>query len=119
MSTKRNKQAALLTNNNNEVADTKQKDSAVQRRMELIEGGQKQTQHQPVVSNSLKIKLDHLKTFQPLSENQAKFFELYKSGSYFMGLFGSAGVGKCQGEDVEVNLLVSDELYEKLIKEKS
>jgi phosphate starvation-inducible protein PhoH len=94
MSTKRNRQAALLSANNTEVADPKNKDSAIQRRMELIDGGGRQNQHQPAVCNSLKIKLDHLKTFQPLTENQAKFFELYKSGSYFMGLFGSAGVGK-------------------------
>jgi predicted ribonuclease YlaK len=94
MSTKRNRQAVLLSNNNTEVTEVKNKDSAIHRRMELIEGGQRQNQHQPVVCNSLKIKLDHLKTFEPLTANQAKFFELYKSGSYFMGLFGSAGVGK-------------------------
>jgi phosphate starvation-inducible PhoH-like protein len=50
--------------------------------------------HQPVVNNSLKIKLDHLKTFEPLTENQRLFFEMYKGGAYFMGLFGSPGVGK-------------------------
>ena len=52
------------------------------------------TRHQPVTSNSLKIKLDHLKTFEPLTENQRLFFEMYKGGAYFMGLFGSPGVGK-------------------------
>ena len=52
------------------------------------------TKHQPVVSNSLKIKPDHLKTFEPLTENQRLFFEMYKGGAYFMGLFGSPGVGK-------------------------
>ena len=46
------------------------------------------------VSNGLKLKLDHLKTFEPLTENQRLFFELYKGGAYFMGLFGSPGVGK-------------------------
>jgi len=50
--------------------------------------------HQPVINNALKIKLDHLKTFEPLTENQRLFFELYKGGAYFMGLFGSPGVGK-------------------------
>ena len=39
---------------------------------------------------------------------------MYDGGGYFMFLLGSPGTGKCQGEDVEVNLLVSDELYEKL-----
>jgi predicted ribonuclease YlaK len=50
--------------------------------------------HQPAMNNSLRIKLDHLKTFEPLTENQRLFFEMYKGGSYFMGLFGSPGVGK-------------------------
>ena len=52
------------------------------------------TRHQPVASNSLKIKPDHLKTFEPLTENQALFFDMYRGGGYFMGLFGSPGVGK-------------------------
>jgi len=52
------------------------------------------TKHQPVINNSLKIKPDHLKTFEPLTENQRIFFEMYKGGAYFMGLFGSPGVGK-------------------------
>lgn len=45
-------------------------------------------------SNSLKIKLDHLKTFDALTKNQQKFFDIYKSGGYCVGLFGSPGVGK-------------------------
>jgi phosphate starvation-inducible protein PhoH and related proteins len=54
-----------------------------------------QTQsYQRQVNNSLKIKLDHLRTFEPLTENQAKFFELYRGGAYCIGLFGSPGVGK-------------------------
>ena len=52
------------------------------------------TRHQPAVNNSLRIKPDHLKTFEPLTENQRLFFEMYKGGAYFMGLFGSPGVGK-------------------------
>ena len=47
-----------------------------------------------VSSNSLKIKLDHLKTFQPLTENQKAFYEAYKRGDYFISLLGSAGTGK-------------------------
>jgi phosphate starvation-inducible PhoH-like protein len=42
----------------------------------------------------LRIKLDHLRTFSALTPNQEKFFEIYRGGAYFMGLFGSPGVGK-------------------------
>ena len=63
-------------------------------------------------SHALKIRIDDLRTFEPLTENQRLFFEAYKGGAYFSGLFGSPGTGKCQGEDVEVNLIVSDELYD-------
>jgi len=45
-------------------------------------------------TNCLKIKIDHLKTFQPLTENQRKFFEAYEKGDCFIGLLGSAGSGK-------------------------
>lgn len=62
-------------------------------REEVIEQDDRRHQHQPV-SNALKIKLDHLKTFEPLTDNQAKFFEMYRGGGYFIGLFGSPGVGK-------------------------
>jgi phosphate starvation-inducible protein PhoH len=47
------------------------------------------TRHQP-----LKIKLDHLKTFEPLTVNQKKFFDAYKRGDYFIALHGVAGTGK-------------------------
>ena len=52
------------------------------------------TKHQPVISNSLKIKPDHLKTFEPLTENQRKFYEAYKRQDYFVALHGVAGTGK-------------------------
>lgn len=42
----------------------------------------------------LKIKLDHLKTFEPLTKNQAKFFEAYRRQDYFIALHGVAGTGK-------------------------
>lgn len=45
-------------------------------------------------TNSLKIKLDHLRTFQPLTDNQKKFFDAYKRGDYFIALHGVAGTGK-------------------------
>jgi phosphate starvation-inducible PhoH-like protein len=45
-------------------------------------------------NNHLKLRIDDLKTFDPLTENQKKFFDAYKRGDYFIGLFGSPGVGK-------------------------
>lgn len=42
----------------------------------------------------LKIRIDDLQTFDPLTENQRKFFEAYKRGDYFLALLGSPGVGK-------------------------
>lgn len=44
--------------------------------------------------NNLKIKLDHLKSFSPLTENQKIFYEAYKRGDYFIALHGVAGTGK-------------------------
>lgn len=48
--------------------------------------------HKP--SNSLKIRIDDLNTFQPLTKNQKDFFDEYKLGSYFIALHGVAGTGK-------------------------
>jgi len=45
-------------------------------------------------NNSLKIRLDDLKTFDPLTDNQKKFFEYYRRGDYFIALHGVAGTGK-------------------------
>ena len=45
-------------------------------------------------SNSLKVRIDDLKTFDPLTDNQKKFFEAYKRGDYFLALHGVAGTGK-------------------------
>lgn len=44
--------------------------------------------------SSLKIKLDNLKTFSPLTNNQKLFFDAYKRGDYFVALHGVAGTGK-------------------------
>ena len=41
-----------------------------------------------------RIKAAELKHFEPLTENQAKFFETYRRGDYFTMLCGSAGTGK-------------------------
>lgn len=70
------------------------KKTTARSRAEIIENEEQVTRHQPSVSNSLKIKLDHLKTFDALTNNQQKFFDAYKTGDYFIGLFGSPGVGK-------------------------
>jgi predicted ribonuclease YlaK len=45
-------------------------------------------------NNQLKIRIDDLKTFDPLTENQKKFFDAYKRGDYFVALHGVAGTGK-------------------------
>lgn len=46
------------------------------------------------VNNSLRVRIDDLKTFDPLTENQKLFFEAYKRGDYFVALHGVAGTGK-------------------------
>ena len=45
-------------------------------------------------SSQLKLRLDDLKTFEPLTANQKKFFDAYKQGDYFVALHGVAGTGK-------------------------
>lgn len=50
--------------------------------------------HQPATTNQLKIKLDHLRTFEALTPNQQKFFDAYNQGGYFLFCLGSPGVGK-------------------------
>jgi len=45
-------------------------------------------------TNHLKIRIDDLKTFQPLTENQKLFFDAYKRQDYFIALHGVAGTGK-------------------------
>ena len=48
----------------------------------------------PKVNNHLKLRLDDLKTFEPLTQNQKLFFDAYKQGDYFVALHGVAGTGK-------------------------
>ena len=45
-------------------------------------------------TNHLKLRIDDLKTFDPLTENQKKFFDAYKRQDYFIALHGVAGTGK-------------------------
>ena len=49
---------------------------------------------QPKVTNALKVRIDDLKTFEPLTNNQKRFFDAYKRGDYFVALHGVAGTGK-------------------------
>ena len=67
--------------------------TATQKKEEVHENQDHALKHQPV-SNALKIKLDHLRTFDALTDHQQEFFDAYKRGDYFIGLFGSPGVGK-------------------------
>ena len=41
-------------------------------------------------TNRLRLRLDDMKTFQPLTDNQNKFFQAYKQGDYFIALHGVA-----------------------------
>lgn len=45
-------------------------------------------------TNALRIRIDDLKTFQPLTQNQKTFYDAYKRGDYFVALHGVAGTGK-------------------------
>lgn len=51
-------------------------------------------QREPVATNRLKLRIDDLHTFKPLTENQKIFFDAYKVGDYFIALHGVAGTGK-------------------------
>lgn len=44
--------------------------------------------------NHLTLRIDDLKTFDPLTDNQKKFFDSYRLGDYFIALHGVAGTGK-------------------------
>lgn len=90
---KRQKSSALTSVRESDEPTVERK-SGLQKRSDHINQTESKNKHQPVVSNALKLKLDHLKTFEPLTDNQRKFFDAYKNGDYFIGLFGSAGTGK-------------------------
>jgi phosphate starvation-inducible protein PhoH len=45
-------------------------------------------------NNSLKIRIDDLKTFDPLTQHQKDFYDAYKRQDYFIALHGVAGTGK-------------------------
>jgi len=65
-----------------------------QKRNDVIHIDEYTHTNQHAIGNTLKIKLDHLKKFEPLTENQKIFFDAYKKGDYFVALHGVAGTGK-------------------------
>ena len=60
----------------------------------VIEINNDDRETKPPTSNQLRLRLDNLKTFQPLTANQKLFFDAYKQGDYFVALHGVAGTGK-------------------------
>ncbi len=45
-------------------------------------------------NHHLKLRIDDLKTFDPLTDHQKQFYDAYKRGDYFIALHGVAGTGK-------------------------
>jgi phosphate starvation-inducible protein PhoH len=83
------------------VISINQKDSNASLSFFILEGNmakrQEKQDRQPQLTlshNRLKIRLDDMDVISPLTENQKKFFELYKQGESFMMLHGVAGTGK-------------------------
>lgn len=60
----------------------------------LIDQNYEKSEPVKKTSNQLTVRLDHLKTFQPLTDNQKLFFDAYKRQDYFIALHGVAGTGK-------------------------
>jgi phosphate starvation-inducible protein PhoH len=62
--------------------------------VKLVEQDNNEPTQRKQASNHLKIRIDDLKTFDPLTGNQKQFFDAYKRGDYFVALHGVAGTGK-------------------------
>ena len=62
--------------------------------VKLVEQDNNEPIQRKQASNQLKIRIDDLKTFDPLTDNQKQFFDAYKRGDYFVALHGVAGTGK-------------------------
>jgi phosphate starvation-inducible protein PhoH len=62
--------------------------------VKLVEQDNNEPIQRKQASNHLKIRIDDLKTFDPLTDNQKQFFDAYKRGDYFVALHGVAGTGK-------------------------
>jgi phosphate starvation-inducible protein PhoH len=60
----------------------------------LVEQDNNEPIQRKQTGNHLKIRIDDLKTFDPLTDNQKQFFDAYKRGDYFVALHGVAGTGK-------------------------
>ena len=50
----------------------------------VVDKDNEQREPKAVASNQLRLRLDNLKTFQPLTDNQKLFFDAYKRGDYFV-----------------------------------
>jgi phosphate starvation-inducible protein PhoH len=61
--------------------------------VQVKEDFQSQQPHLHAVNNKLRIRIDDLKTIEPLTDNQRKFFELYRHSQILL-LHGVAGTGK-------------------------
>ena len=62
--------------------------------LKLIDSETPETTPQKRASNQLRVRLEDLKTFAPLTDNQKLFFDAYKRQDYFIALHGVAGTGK-------------------------
>jgi predicted ribonuclease YlaK len=91
--------------------------SALARREEIIEADQYSAEKIQPISNALKIKLDHLKSFEPLTDNQRLFFDMYRGGGYFISLLGSPGTGKsfCAAYKALEEVLAKDNPFKQLV----
>jgi phosphate starvation-inducible protein PhoH len=60
----------------------------------VVEHGNDNREPKNNKQNHLRIRIDDLKTFEPLTDNQKLFFDACKGGDYFVALHGVAGTGK-------------------------
>ena len=68
--------------------------TALARKEEIHEADEIISDKTQTISNALKIKIDHLRGFEPLTDNQRLFFDMYRGGGYCISLLGSPGTGK-------------------------
>jgi phosphate starvation-inducible protein PhoH len=62
--------------------------------VKILDNEQSEPKNLAKPNNHLKLRIDDLKTFDPLTANQKLFFDAYKRGDYFLALHGVAGTGK-------------------------
>lgn len=67
---------------------------ATKTRAKLLDNDLSDKTKEVKVNNSLKIRIDDLKTFDPLTAHQKDFYDAYKRQDYFIALHGVAGTGK-------------------------